>query len=175
MGNEEQLRNQLLSKSKEELIEMYLQQKEETDWFENEFCQDLRNCLLAACNCIITHEIDGMDYYEVVERFKENFGIESVGVGAEDLRDYFLYCHAMGQKELPEELDNLKVLGSIWFGLLGVVKAQDKITGELKIYIGMGDGENENEDIEQILAWGKKYTPEHFKFLLKWAGVNEVK
>lgn len=66
----------------------------------------------------------------------------------------------------------MKVLKVFWFGnfgvnILGIIKAQDNITKEIKFYIGTGKGESEETDIEIILAGGQKYTEEQFKNLFK--------
>lgn len=45
---------------------------------------------------------------------------------------------------------------------IGVVLAKNEI-GELHAYIGVGTGNNEQEDIQTILDWGNKFKPDHFK------------
>lgn len=50
---------------------------------------------------------------------------------------------------------------AIWFtttkGLIGIVVIRDEITKENKAYIGIGNGENEIQDMETISQWGAKF------------------
>lgn len=70
-------------------------------------------------------------------------------------------------------VDNIKVIGATWFNELGIVKGEDQITKEIKIYIGNcpQPTDNEKADIEYIVKLGAKFTPEQFKTYLKWMGV----
>lgn len=68
--------------------------------------------------------------------------------------------------------DDVKVLKVLWIGnfgvnILGIIKTQDILTQEVKIYIGTGKGICEQEDIALILAGGQKYTEAQFKNLFK--------
>lgn len=42
---------------------------------------------------------------------------------------------------------------------MGIIKAQDQITGEVKFYIGTGTGMNEKIDRQMIIDWGSKVDP----------------
>ena len=66
----------------------------------------------------------------------------------------------------------MKVLKVLWVGnfgvnILGIIKAQDVVTEEIKFYIGTGKGISEQEDIASILAGGQKYTKDQFKNIYK--------
>lgn len=61
----------------------------------------------------------------------------------------------------------MKILGATWYSpwttnldIIGIVKVNDY--GEIKYYIGTGAGENEQEDIENIVEKGAKFYPEYF-------------
>lgn len=71
-------------------------------------------------------------------------------------------------KEKAMEYNNLKILDSIWYGKLGIIKAKDKITNETKIYIGEGEGLDVQTDIYRIVSFGTKHTPESFNQLIDW-------
>lgn len=73
-----------------------------------------------------------------------------------------------------DNMDNLEVMATKWYNKLGIIKAKDKITNEIKIYIGEGWGFDEKQDIQHILAWGTKYTTEDFKELIKWLEVDNA-
>lgn len=56
-----------------------------------------------ACRCIITQELgDEEEYNEVVERWKEENGVEGYGVSNGDIQQYLL---ELAQRELMEESD----------------------------------------------------------------------
>lgn len=62
----------------------------------------------------------------------------------------------------------MKVLKVLWFGnwgvnTLGIIKAKDNITHDIKFYIGVGRGISEQEDIDTILAGGTKYEKIEFE------------
>jgi len=64
----------------------------------------------------------------------------------------------------------MKVVNVHWFGhmyvkdkCMGIVKALDETTKEFKYYIGFGRGINEEADIQEIIAWGQKYTEAEFQ------------
>lgn len=62
----------------------------------------------------------------------------------------------------------MKVLDVLWIGnyginIVGIIKAQDVITKEIKFYVGTGKGESEEADIAIILAGGQKYSKENFQ------------
>lgn len=55
----------------------------------------------------------------------------------------------------------MKIKDTIWFTTgrgetVGIVLAEDDVTGIPKAYIGVGDGRNEDVDIKQISEWGAK-------------------
>ena len=47
--------------------------------------------------------------------------------------------------------------------LIGIVECTDPITKEIKYYIGIGEGDSEEQDIKEIKEWGAKFYPEVFK------------
>jgi len=49
---------------------------------------------------------------------------------------------------------------------IGIVLAKNEI-GELHVYIGVGTGNDEDEDIQSILDWGTKLKPEVFKSIFE--------
>jgi len=53
-----------------------------------------------------------------------------------------------------------RIVSSRWFtnlfGCVGIVVVDDLITGERKAFIGTGQGENEQVDIDYICEWGKE-------------------
>lgn len=69
-------------------------------------------------------------------------------------------------KGADSRMQNLEILNTIWYGKLGIIKARDKTTNEIKIYIGEGEGEDERTDIYKIVSFGTKYTPESFRELI---------
>lgn len=82
-------------------------------------------------------------------------------------------------KELKEldsigSVTNLELLDVVWFNKLGIVKTRDKISNEIKFYIGEGLGFNEEIDIQHIMDMGTKYTPESFRELIKWLEVDNA-
>lgn len=50
----------------------------------------LRRALRKACGCIISQEIDGEDYYDILEEWMDYRGICHMGVDEENLFEYFL-------------------------------------------------------------------------------------
>ena len=53
-------------------------------------------------------------------------------------------------------------MDAIWFGDIGIVLVEDDV-GNKKSYIGVGKGMNEEEDIDYITKFGKKFTlPQSF-------------
>ena len=56
----------------------------------------------------------------------------------------------------------MKVLDKLWFtnkdGCIGIVVIEEDVTGDRKAYIGVGQGNSEEVDTEQILAWGNKFS-----------------
>ena len=58
----------------------------------------------------------------------------------------------------------MKVIETLWFtnkhGCIGIVVAEEDVTGERKAYIGPASGTDEKADTEQILAWawGNKFS-----------------
>ena len=83
-----------------------------------------------------------------------------------------LYAEFIEVKEM--EYNNLEILDALWYGKLGIIKARDKVTNEIKIYIGEGDGLDIQTDIYHIVSFGTKYTPESFKKLIDWLGGNNT-
>ena len=61
-------------------------------------------------------------------------------------------------------MSSLTVLSTKWFSqldttqIIGIIKAQDNITGEIFFYIGVTNGEDEKNDIIRILEYGHKVT-----------------
>lgn len=68
-------------------------------------------------------------------------------------------------KNIPS---NLSFIDAIWYDHLGIVKCIDIATNETKIFVGMGTGFDENEDIERIVNLGTKYSADDFKYLIEW-------
>lgn len=68
--------------------------------------------------------------------------------------------------------NNLKILDSVWYNKFGIIKARDLITNEIKIYMGEGEGLDEQTDIYHIVSFGTKYTPDSFRQLIKWLEVD---
>lgn len=67
----------------------------------------------------------------------------------------------------------MKISKTLWIGnygdnRIGIIKAQDTATGEIKFYIGAGKGKSEQRDIISILAGGQKYTQEEFKSFFEY-------
>lgn len=61
-------------------------------------------------------------------------------------------------------MSRLTVLNTKWFSqldttqIIGIIKAQDNITGEIFFYIGVTNGEDEKNDTIRILEYGHKVT-----------------
>lgn len=51
----------------------------------------------------------------------------------------------------------MKILNIEWFNNVGIITIDDGF--EIKTYIGLCDGIDEQEDIQSILAYGKKIYP----------------
>lgn len=68
-------------------------------------------------------------------------------------------------KNIPS---NLSFVGVVWYDHLGVVKCLDTITNEIKIFVGMGMGFDEDKDIEKIINLGTKYLAADFRYLVEW-------
>lgn len=73
-------------------------------------------------------------------------------------------------------MEHYKIIDSIWFSVntyhyidkgevstIGIVKAQDTITGEYKVYIGVAKGEDQKEDETFILATGTHFSPHMYE------------
>lgn len=45
---------------------------------------------------------------------------------------------------------------------IGIIKGKDEITEEIKYYIGIGMGFNEDDDAKYIMKWGDKFNLEWF-------------
>ena len=62
-----------------------------------------------------------------------------------------------------------KVIDCFWFTnihykqCMGIIKIYDTKTKKYTYYVGFGDGENEEDDIQEIVEWGTKYEEEQFK------------
>lgn len=61
-----------------------------------------------------------------------------------------------------------KVLGANWYNtlsktgfIIGIVKVEDY--GEIKYYIGLGEGQDEETDINMVLEKGTRFFPAAFK------------
>ncbi|WP_308533254.1 hypothetical protein [uncultured Peptoniphilus sp.] len=68
----------------------------------------------------------------------------------------------------------MNILRSIWFSpwtgdlqTIGIVKCQDKVTDEVKLYIGTGQGLNQFEDEMLIVKRGAPLYPELLKKFLE--------
>lgn len=59
----------------------------------------------------------------------------------------------------------LKVIKTIWFTYsnkcIGMVKARDEVTKEIKFYVGVGYGLSEKDDIKHIIEHGAKFHKDH--------------
>jgi hypothetical protein len=68
----------------------------------------------------------------------------------------------------------MKIIASYWFtGFMssfpiGIVLAEDEITGELKAYIGEGQGRSEENDACNILEYGSKFPLDAALILFKY-------
>lgn len=62
-----------------------------------------------------------------------------------------------------------KIVDCFWFTnihykqCMGIVKVYDVKTKEYTYYVGFGDGKDEEDDIQEIVEWGTKYSEEYFK------------
>lgn len=66
-----------------------------------------------------------------------------------------------------------RIIDSVWFNLVGIVKVQDPITNEIKFYIGQGNGANQEKDEEFIANWGSPFQMEMFKAFFEKQEVNQ--
>lgn len=57
--------------------------------------------------------------------------------------------------------NNQELVDVLWFntrkGTQGLVKCKDLTTKEIKFYLGIGEGSDEDEDIKRIIDWGAKF------------------
>ena len=80
----------------------------------------------------------------------------------------------MGGSETDKQMriNNIEVLDSRWFDqnfpnrCMGIIKARDTVTDELKFYIGCGRGVDPCLDTNLIVRHGTKYTRQTFAELL---------
>lgn len=80
------------------------------------------------------------------------------------------------------KVGNIRVIDVLWFDSVGFVKGEDEITGETKFYVGSSfrraplhyGGGDELKDIEFIVEWGTKYTPQGFEQLTNWLGAPKI-
>lgn len=56
---------------------------------------------------------------------------------------------------------NYKILGSVWYGTIGMVLIDDGY--EQKAYIGIGYGDNQKEDEQHIASYGMPFDLEFTK------------
>ncbi len=65
----------------------------------------------------------------------------------------------------------MKIIKTIWFtgmyGHVGIVLAEDSITGERKAYVGVHRGQDEDSDRELIASGGSKLPREIAERILK--------
>lgn len=101
----------------------------------------------------------------IIEPNKEKKRLEKNLDGIKEI--HFALSTSLSKLKM-DNMDNLEVMATKWYGKVGIIKAKDKITNEIKIYIGEGWGLDEQQDIQNVLAWGTKYTPESFKELVDW-------
>ena len=55
-------------------------------------------------------------------------------------------------------MSDLEILDLVWFNRVGMIKTRNPVTQEIAVYVGIGDGVSEREDIDNILRWGTKLT-----------------
>lgn len=69
---------------------------------------------------------------------------------------------------------NMEIVSSIWYGikipvfnnrLIGIIAVKDKLNQRMKLYIGIGKGENQELDENHILQYGVPFYP---GFLIDW-------
>lgn len=66
-------------------------------------------------------------------------------------------------------IGNIKIIDTVWYGTLGIIKGLDTITNETKFYVGNAEQElDEVWAIEKIVHWGTKYDTKSFARLVKW-------
>lgn len=56
----------------------------------------------------------------------------------------------------------MKILGSTWWGNIGVVKVE--LDGEIRLFIGTGYGFNQEADERKIANWGSSFNPNDLFF-----------
>jgi hypothetical protein len=66
----------------------------------------------------------------------------------------------------------MKITNTAWYNtnqshMIGIVMGLDEVTGEPKAYIGLGDGVDEQADINHIASNGAKLTKEMVKNISK--------
>lgn len=82
-------------------------------------------------------------------------------------------------------MTNLEVLDSIWFGLripvimcwqIGIVAVRDTISGEIKLYVGLGHGENQKNDEWMVVERGVPFhTLPVVMWLIRFINIEELK
>jgi len=69
-------------------------------------------------------------------------------------------------------LNGMKVLDALWFNNIGVVVGENP-TGERKAYIGVGGGQSEVFDVQQILTCGTPVYPQALERILDLLGQSD--
>lgn len=59
-------------------------------------------------------------------------------------------------------MQKYNVVESVWYNKIGIVTVVDDF-GNQKMYIGLGDGFNQEDDEQQIAAYGTSFYPEIFQ------------
>ena len=65
--------------------------------------------------------------------------------------------------DTPFNSNEARVVDSYWFNYIGLIKVQDKFTGEYKYYIGQGEGKDQHTDEQYIAKNGVKVSPQALK------------
>lgn len=84
-----------------------------------------------------------------------------------------------------EEVNDLEVLDSIWFGLkipvimcwqIGIVAVRVKISKEIKLYIGLGHGDNQQLDEKMVIERGVPfYALPVMGWLIRFVNIEKAK
>ena len=115
----------------------------------------LRSCVCENCFFNTSLKSTKCKLKAVVVMLVAKYGVPT----KERLEDYF-----KKQKEFKMiEIENYWWFSSMAGETIGIVKTKNKITGEIKFRIGLGQGENEKQDIEYIKDWGAQFFLEKIK------------
>lgn len=66
----------------------------------------------------------------------------------------------------PMQAQEYNVIDSFWFGYIGIVKVKSS-NGEIKFYIGQGQGEHQQIDEQHIAANGSSVSPQALKMFFE--------